>query len=698
MKHFEKLFFIVLIVAVFFSACDRAEKTDQLSEKDYLNESKSDFDNRMEWWRDAGFGMFIHWGVYSVPAGVYNGEGRYAEWIMDQADIPVEEYEKYAAKFNPVKFDADEWVRMAKDAGMKYIVITSKHHDGFCMWDSKFTDYDIVDATPFKRDVIKELSEACEKQDMVLCFYHSIMDWHHPDAKGDSFSKYREEYLKPQLKELLTNYGKIGVMWFDGEWIGEWTEEQGRDLYNYVRSLQPDIIINNRVGKGRAGMQGMMKDDKAVGDFGTPEQEILEGSASIDWESCMTMNNHWGFASYDKSFKSSELLIHNIVDVAAKGGNYLLNIGPTAEGTFPEESIERLKEIGEWMKINGEIVHNSGSLDNYQENDFLYYTKAKDGNLLYAIVTKWPGERLIVRFVKPEPGTDVKLLGYDNALEWQDLGPDGVEIKISDILQKAAHHQKASAWVFKMKGTTVPVVKTPIILNKEKDGEKEVLFTNQAEVSITTPTTGAIIYYTLDGTDPDKNSSQYLKPIVIQKSMTIKSFAEKENLISSAVATTDFQKISSVKNITLVNPPNSKYIASGALTLVNGRKGRMNYDAGEWLGWAGDDMEATIDIGKQKAVKRISARFLQAPAGWIFIPQYVEFYVSQDGENYEQIAKMDLEVPTDEAGRFSKTFSVDLNGRYRYVRVFAKNLGVCPEGHSGAGEKAWLFSDEIVIE
>ncbi len=451
------MIFLSLLILAMAISCNKREKQEKVTEKDYLNESKADFDKRMDWWRDAGFGMFIHWGIYSVPAGVYDGQAKYAEWIMNQAKIPVEEYEKYAARFNPEKFDADEWVRMAKDAGMKYIVITSKHHDGFCMWDSKLTEYDIVDATPFKRDVLKELSEACKKQDMVLCFYHSIMDWHHPDAKGENFPKYREEYLKPQLKELLTNYGKIGVMWFDGEWIDEWTEEQGRDLYNYVRNLQPDIIINNRVGKGRAGMQGMNKDDKAVGDFGTPEQEILESNAAMDWESCMTMNDHWGYASYDKNFKPAKVLIYNIVDIAAKGGNYLLNIGPTSEGLFPEESIERLKEIGDWMKINGEIVHNSGAVKNFRESDSLYYVKSKNGEWLYAVTTEWPGESLVIHNIKPDDGTDIHMLGYEEALEWQTLPDGGVKIMIPAALQKPENRPCKYAWVFKMKGEEVPV-------------------------------------------------------------------------------------------------------------------------------------------------------------------------------------------------------------------------------------------------
>jgi alpha-L-fucosidase len=215
-------------------------------------------DERMAWWRDAGFGMFIHWGLYAVPGGVYKGDtvrGN-AEWIMDKLDIPVKEYEQFAGQFNPVKFDADEWVSIAKNAGMKYIVITSKHHDGFCLWDSEVTDYDVMDASPFKRDIIEELAEACQKQGIKFCFYHSIVDWHHPQAQAPlypnynagqrdqtvfnpEFPEYYKNYLKPQVKELLTNYGDIGVVWFDGDWIPDYTSEMGKELYQYIRELQP---------------------------------------------------------------------------------------------------------------------------------------------------------------------------------------------------------------------------------------------------------------------------------------------------------------------------------------------------------------------------------------------------------------------------------------------------------------------------
>jgi len=362
---------LTLVVAVFCLLAIPAYA--QITAKSALPEDKEQRDERMKWWREARFGMFIHWGLYSVPAGTYKGKQipGIGEWIMENADIPVVEYEKFAKQFNPVKFNADQWVQTARNAGMKYIVITSKHHDGFCLWDSKVTNYDIMDATPFKRDILKELSVACKKHGIRLCFYHSIMDWHHPDAQAPfhpnyndgsrtnpNFSRYVKNYLKPQIKELITNYGPLGVMWFDGEWIKDWTEPQGVDLYNHVRSLQPNIIVNNRVGKGRKSMQGMTRENYFAGDFGTPEQEIPPtGLPGVDWETCMTMNDTWGFKSYDHNWKSAEDLLRKLVDIAGKGGNFLLNVGPTSEGLIPQASVERLAAMGQWMERNSESIY-----------------------------------------------------------------------------------------------------------------------------------------------------------------------------------------------------------------------------------------------------------------------------------------------------------------------------------------------------
>ena len=254
---------------------------------------------------------------------------------------------------------------------MKYIVITSKHHDGFAMWRSAVAKDWSIAATPFQRDPLKELAAECAQQGLTLCFYHSIMDWNHPDyaprrAWNDlaqphgepRYDRFVADKLRPQLRELLTGYGRIGILWFDGEWEKTWTHEQAEMLDDYVRALQPGIIVNNRVDKGRDGMKGMNKGADFRGDYGTPEQEVpATGFAKgTDWESCMTLNDTWGFKADDHNWKSATTLIRMLVDCASKGGNFLLNVGPTAEGEIPAASVERLAEVGRWMKANEEAV------------------------------------------------------------------------------------------------------------------------------------------------------------------------------------------------------------------------------------------------------------------------------------------------------------------------------------------------------
>jgi alpha-L-fucosidase len=378
------------------------------------SETQAQRDQRMRWWREARFGMFIHWGLYAVPAGEYNGKrsDRIGEWIMEWANIPRADYEKFTTQFNPVKFNAKEWVRIAKDAGMKYIVITSKHHDGFALYDSKVSNYDIVDASPYRRDPIKELAAEAKKQGLIFCFYYSILDWHYTSAYVDAPGKDptaghrttklkpggKEEYLrymKEQLRELVTGYDP-GVLWFDGEWQDWWTEEDGKELYQYVRSLKPNIIINNRVGRGREGMKGLSKTDQTyAGDFGTPEQQIPpNGLPGVDWESCMTMNTTWGFKFYDDKWKSAEVLIRNLIDIASKGGNYLLNVGPTAEGIIPAPSVERLAAVGRWMKVNGESIYGT-TASPYTTQPAFGRVTSKPGRL-YLHVFNWPADGNLV--------------------------------------------------------------------------------------------------------------------------------------------------------------------------------------------------------------------------------------------------------------------------------------------------------------
>ena len=449
-----------LLGAMLLVACSK-----QPQPRNYLNETKAERDARMKWWREARFGMFIHWGVYAVPAGEYKGQRvkGTGEWIQAHLNIPREEYEKFAARFNPVKYNPAEWVALAKKAGMKYIVITSKHHDGFALWDSKVTDWDVVDATPYGKDLLKPLSEECRKQGIRFCVYYSILDWHHPaqyvdpDAKdprtGHARNKIHPErkqeyidYMKAQLKEIVTNYDPA-VLWFDGEWVEWWTEEDGRDLYNYVRSLKPDIIINNRVGKGRKGMEGLNKSPEYVGDFGTPEQQIPDtGLPGVDWESCMTMNDTWGYKSFDSNWKSTKTLIHNLIDIASKGGNYLLNVGPTAEGLIPEPSVKRLTEIGEWMSVNGEAIYGT-SASPFPRPEWGRYTQ-KQGKI-YAHIFDWrksitvPVEKGKTKrvYLLADPQTELRFEETDEGLliHLPDEAPDPIASVV--VIETLAEHR-----------------------------------------------------------------------------------------------------------------------------------------------------------------------------------------------------------------------------------------------------------------
>jgi len=366
----------------------------------YAPEEISD-GQRMEWWRDAKFGMFIHWGLYAVPAGEWGGKTGYGEWILNSARIPVSQYEEFKTHFNPTKFDPDAWVKMAVDAGFKYIIITTKHHDGFCLFDSKLTDWSVA-STPFKRDIIKELAEACKRHGIRLGFYYSIIDWHHPDylprrswedrpSDGANFNDYIT-YMKGHLKELLTQYGPISVLWYDGSWEHTWTHELGLDLYNYTRSLQPQIIVNNRVDKGGAATQ-MTSAGLFAGDYETPEQLVPPmGLPGVDWESCLTMNDHWGYNRADQNWKSSKELIRTLIDIASKGGNLLLNVGPMATGEIPQPSVERLAEIGRWMKVNGDSIYGTRTTP-FPSLDFGRCTQRKISDSvtkLYFHVFDWP--------------------------------------------------------------------------------------------------------------------------------------------------------------------------------------------------------------------------------------------------------------------------------------------------------------------
>ena len=355
---------------------------------------KNDHDP-LAWWREARFGLFIHWGIYSVPAGFWKGEPvpSLGEWIMHNGKIPLEEYAPLAKQFNPVKFRAEDWVSLAAKAGMKYLVITAKHHDGFAMFESA-NPYNIVDATPFGRDVMRELADACAKHGLRMCFYYSQdQDWAEEGASGhweevaekgwyghkpdpEKFAAYLERKVKPQLRELLTNYGPIGLIWFDTPVAI--TLEQSLDLKSFVHGLQPDCLVSGRVGND-------------VGDYGSlGDNQIPAGPVEGEWETPATLNDTWGYKSDDHNWKSVKDLLTLLVDLTSKGVNYLLNVGPTSEGLIPQPSVELLKGIGKWMEVNAEAIH--GASPNPWPYEFGWGRVTTKGNKLYLLLTDWTEE------------------------------------------------------------------------------------------------------------------------------------------------------------------------------------------------------------------------------------------------------------------------------------------------------------------
>ncbi|MCK5820400.1 MAG: alpha-L-fucosidase [Bacteroidales bacterium] len=311
----------------------------------------------LEEWQDMRFGMFVHWGPVAL-------KGTEIGWSRGR-EIPFSTYDSLYMQFNPVNFDASEWISIAKEAGMKYFVITAKHHDGFSLYDSEFTDYDIMN-TPIKRDLMKEMQLACEEQDIMFSTYYSVLDWYHPHYTTryrneprpveDSNMDIYKQFLFDQVGELITKYN-TNLLWFDGQWEASWTHEMGMELYQYCRELKDDLLINNRVDKGFKGMAGMTDSiAKYAGDYGTPEQRIGEFNNDYPWESCITICNQWAWKPDDK-LKSTKECIHTLIKTIGGDGNLLLNVGPMPDGRIEPRQVEVLKEIGNWLKVNDEAVY-----------------------------------------------------------------------------------------------------------------------------------------------------------------------------------------------------------------------------------------------------------------------------------------------------------------------------------------------------
>jgi len=469
LKHLQtKMILASLVLAVLVPVTSRAAE----SPDPYANETVAQRDARLAWFRAARFGMFIHWGVYSVPAGIYHGQAvpGIGEWIMNRGKIPMAEYQGYAREYNPTGYNADDWVRLAKAAGMKYIVITAKHHDGFANFATRASGWNIVQATPYGRDVLQPLAAACRKYGVKLGFYYSqAQDWNNggsaaggkwDPAQTHSMDDYIDQVAVPQMKELLTNYGEFpAVLWWDTP--TDMNRERASKLIEVLK-LKPGIIHNNRLGGG------------FLGDTETPEQYIpATGFPGRDWETCMTMNDTWGFKRDDHNWKSTETILRNLVDIASKGGNYLLNVGPTSEGLIPAPSIERLQAVGAWMRVNGEAIYGT-TASPFKRLPWGRCTKKVSGSetTLYLHVFNWPADGWLVVPGLKNPVVRASAL-TSAGLGWHQrfavtTAPNGVRIFVGH----KALDPVSSTVVLIIKGAPEVV---PTIIFQEADGAVKLL-------------------------------------------------------------------------------------------------------------------------------------------------------------------------------------------------------------------------------
>ncbi|MEI9958893.1 MAG: alpha-L-fucosidase [Ferruginibacter sp.] len=345
------------------------------------------------------FGMFIHWGPVALR-GTEIGWSR-VDSVKNNNQVQKAEYDDLYKEFNPVLFDADAWVKTAKDAGMKYLTITARHHDGFCLWPSAFTDFDIA-STPYKKDIVGALQKACKKQGIKFCIYYSVLDWHHPDYPNHSpQSKVADPksdmnryitFMKNQLKELITNYDPY-MLWFDGAWESPWTNEMGKDMYDYLKKIKPTLIINNRLGKEIAGVVNKTIDHtKMIGDYDTPEQSVGKMNMEIPWESCFTICNQWAWKPNDK-LKPLKECLDIIAQTAGGNGNLLMNVGPMPDGRIEARQVQRLKEMGDWLKVNGESIYGTKGGPWVPAAN---YTTTRKGNKIYVHVLEVKDNKLVL--------------------------------------------------------------------------------------------------------------------------------------------------------------------------------------------------------------------------------------------------------------------------------------------------------------
>lgn len=510
-----------------------------------------------EWFKDAKLGIFIHWGVYSVPA--WTKKGGYAEWYWKGYDTPGSivsnfhkktfgenfTYEQFAPMFKAELFNPDEWTSIIKQSGAKYVVLTSKHHDGYCLWPSKQAKgWNSVDVGP-KRDLVGDFMKAVRKTDIKAGLYYSLAEWTNPinmwtkKRPENDFRKYVDEYMMPQLKDLVETY-KPSIVWADGEWDYDAKDWRSAEFLQWLYNESPapeDVVVNDRWGG----------DSKGAKHGGYLTTEYTSGLTDTDraWEECRGMGYSFGFNRNEtlKDYKTSKELIHMLVRLVSIGGNLLLNIGPAADGRIPVIMQQRLNDIGNWLEINGTAIYSTRKWKYTNEYDWIRYTTDKNNKNVNAIMLKWPGAKLNLKRVKPEPGSSILLSGYDNNLNWKFNDKEGLTIffpgEARDILEEKAF----GAYSVTIKGGASEIADIPEINVPYLEKPDSTIFTDNVDVTINNPKPGTLYYYTTDNSEPGFTSKKINGKIKIDKSCSLKLFAYEKGKVRSLTRSVKFTKV-----------------------------------------------------------------------------------------------------------------------------------------------------------
>tara|TARA_B110001450_G_scaffold85386_1_gene81259 strand:+ start:5877 stop:8072 length:2196 start_codon:yes stop_codon:yes gene_type:complete len=677
---------------------------------------------KLEKYQDLKFGFFAHWGIYSQWGGVaswpliknFKGTRTY-DIAFAKCNKDFDKYFKFYYNsnktFNPTKFNPLEWADAAKSAGMKYFVFVTKHHDGFCMFDSKQTDFTITGTdSPYRSNsnsnITKVLFDAFREKGISVGAYFSKPDWSNSDYWASEFPvsdhsvnydprKYPEKWKKfktftyNQIEELVTDYGPIDMLWLDGAQVLP-VANQDIDMDRIARMArknQPGLIIVDRLAGGK--FENYLSPE---GHHNLPKKPLHK-----PWELCMSLGKGWSHRNNDV-FKPSKEIIHILIDVVSKGGNLLLDVGPPASGEIPAAALKSMKEIGMWLEINGEGIYNTRSFKYFQENDQIYYTQSKNGETIYALCYEWPETSLKLTKVRPRKDSKIHLLGSDKELSWNHA--NGVlTIDLPEELKGKIKHSSKQAFVFRIEGSALESVNNIDVKYANINDSGSYFSDNNCTLMLSCPTPGAQIHFTLDGTEPNESSAIYKQAIRIDTTTIVKAIAKKNGLADSPIFQKKITKIIKPEQITLSSKLNSSQMEVNGDRLMDLKRGSLSETNRDWIGFEQEDFIASLDLGKVKRIRKISLGFLKNVYESIFVPDSVNYYISKDGTNYSMIGSVKYKISPFEMKVYVKDYVLDsINNSARFIKIEAKNRGICPHPHFNSAGKAWLYTDEILVE